>query len=103
MTDEDLERRVQVIMDQQAQFWSGMEELKSDILQMKEVQAQFSSQLSILIHLVDRLAQAKIILTERVDRLAQVTEERFKAGTDMQEGTEARMVRTLGRSSDERA
>ena len=70
MTHEDLERRVQAILDQQAQFWSGMEELKSDILQMKEVQAQFSSQLSILIDLVDRLAQAKIILTERVDRLA---------------------------------
>jgi len=58
---------------------------------MKEGQPQFSSQLSILIHLVDRLAQAEIILTERVDRLAQVTGERFKAVTNMQEGTEARL------------
>ena len=88
----DIERTMQFIVEQQAQFWASVQkhdqqiaELKAGMVKHDEQIAKNSEQIATLTDLVGRLAQAEIRLVERIQG------QEARLGEQMQ-GHEARLA-----------
>ncbi len=82
MTQDEMERAIQFVLNQQAQFWVGMQELKERQEQTSKDVERLSDGLDTVVALVGRLAQAEIELTNRMAALAEAgkeTQERLDA------------------------
>ena len=89
----DIERTIQFILDQQAKFFAGMEEMRRHDEEMRQCQDKFDQQLSALgkqmsdfaeqqRHINMSLGKAMLGLTEHIDRLTAAqaaTDERLNA------------------------
>jgi chromosome segregation ATPase len=62
----DIERTMQFIVDQQAQFWASVQKHDEQMAKHDEKIAKNSEQIATLTDLVGRLAQAEIRLVERM-------------------------------------
>ncbi len=71
MTQDEMERAIQFVLNQQAQFWAGMQELKERQEQTSKDVDRLSDGLDTVVGLVGRLAQAEIELTNRMAALAE--------------------------------
>ena len=60
----DLERTMQFIVEQQAQFWSSVQKHDEQIADMRAAAAKHDEQIATLTDLIGRVAKAEIRLTE---------------------------------------
>ena len=91
----DIERTMQFIVEQQAQFWASAQKHDQQIAELKAGMAKQDEQIAAVTGLVGRLAQAEIRLVERMEgqeaRLASL-ETKTTQLFDRMQGQEARLA-----------
>ena len=80
----DVERTMEFILDQQAKFWAGMQEMREDQAELRKRQADLSS-------LVVRLAEQQLGLAQHFDQFQQETRTALLAVAEAQRHTDERL------------
>jgi len=90
-----IERNVELVTNQQAQFYSDLQGLTARLdgfeKAAEQARARQEASISNLTELVDRLISAQLRLVEGIDRMTDVTEQRLNALAEAQKAAEERL------------
>lgn len=103
MTNEEIERNIGFIIEQQAQFVVNLQKLEGNVEKIEKVQAKFSLEMQevkdvlfTVVSMIGKLADAQRETDERLGRLGQETDERLGRLAEAQKRTDERLSGFIG-------